>query len=159
MDKYTPWPGTSRTTASGARYADAADSLCRGRGDFVEGQAVMSSYAATAQEIMAMPKPDTRHADRVRRSDVLLHRLEKLNLDAYRPYRPEQPPVGGVRKVVAVPAELAQAVNQLRMEVGLEPRRLRTTSEALEAVWAAQRRLFGQPDQEEGEEEEEEEQS
>jgi len=57
----------------------------------------MSSYAATAQGIMAMPKPDTRHADLVRRSDVLLHRLEKLNLDAYRPYRPEQPPVGGVR--------------------------------------------------------------
>ena len=112
----------------------------------------MSSYAATAQGIMAMPKPDTRHADLVRRSDVLLHRLEKLNLDAYRPYRPEQPPVGSVRKVVAVPAELAQAVNQLRMEVGLEPRRLRTTSEALEAVWAAQRRLFGQPDQEEEEE-------
>ena len=56
-----------------------------------------------------------------------------------------------------MPAELAQAVNQLRIEVGLEPRRLRTTSEALEAVWAAQRRLFGQPDQEEEEEEEEEE--
>ncbi len=94
-----------------------------------------------------MPKPDTRHADLVRRSDVLLHRLEKLN-----PYRPEQPPVGGVRKVVAVPAGLAQAVNQLRIEVGLGSRRLRTTSEALEAVWAAQRRLFGQPDQEEEEE-------
>ena len=50
-----------------------------------------------------------------------------------------------------MPAELAQAVNQLRIEVGLEPRRLHTTSEALEAVWAAQRRLFGQPDQEEDE--------
>ena len=48
-----------------------------------------------------MPNTDTRHADLVRRSDVLLHRLEKLTLDAYRPYRPEQPPVGGVRKVVA----------------------------------------------------------
>ena len=43
------------------------------RADLVEGKAVMSSYAATAQGIMAMPKPDTRHADLVRRSDVLLH--------------------------------------------------------------------------------------
>ncbi len=110
------------------------------------------TYAATTQEILAVPKPDTRHADLVRLSDRLLHQLEALNLSAYQPYRPDQP-VPGHRRVVELPPYLAQAITELLVEVGLPVRRMRNTTQALEGVWAAQRRLFGQPDIEVDEEE------
>ena len=92
------------------------------------------------------------HGNLILRSDDLLHELERLNVEAYRPYRPEQPVRGG-RKTVRLPADLAQTVNELLAEVGLPVRRLRTTSEALEVIWSAQRRILGQPDDvdEEGE--------
>ncbi len=107
----------------------------------------MTNYAATTQEIAAVPKPDTRHADLVRLSDRLLHQLEALNLAAYAPHLPEQPEPGP-RRVVAVPPHQAQGINELLVEVGLPVRQMRNTTQALERVWAAQRRLFGQPDTE-----------
>jgi hypothetical protein len=110
------------------------------------------TYAATTQEILAVPKPDTRHADLVRLSDRLLRQLEALNLAAYAPHLPEQP-VPGHRRVVELPPYLRRAINQLRLEVGLPVRRMRNTTQGLEGVWAAQRRLFGQPDIEDEEEE------
>jgi hypothetical protein len=55
---------------------------------------------------------------------------------------------------VALPPYLAQAINALRLEVGLLPLRgMWNTTQGLEAVWAAQRRLFRQPDIEVDEEE------
>lgn len=59
-----------------------------------------------------------------RRSDALLYQLEQLNLDAYRSYPPEQNGPGP-RRVVPLPADLVQGINQLRLEVGLPARRLR----------------------------------
>lgn len=110
------------------------------------------TYAASTEEILAVPKPDTRHADLVRVSDRLLHQLEALNLAAYAPHLPEQPDPGP-RRVVALPPYLAHAINELLVEVGLPARRMWNTTQGLEGVWAAQRRLFGQPDIEVDEEE------
>jgi len=110
-------------------------------------------YGAVADEILANGPGAERHREPgrrtlVRRGDDLLRRLEQLNLEAYTPARPAQPVVGD-RRVVRLPPDLAQAVNNLLAEVGLAVRRLRTTADGLDAVWAAQRRLLGQPDEEE----------
>ena len=109
-------------------------------------------YGAVADEIVAngpgaARRRELAHRRLVRRGDELLRRLEQLNLDAYTPGRPEQRVDGG-RRVVRLPADLAQDVNDLLgVEVGLVVRRLRTTADGLDAVWAAQRRLLGQPDE------------
>ena len=87
--------------------------------------------------------------DLIRRSDALLRTVEQLKVDAYLPYRPEQPVRGG-RKVVKLPVNVAQDVNELLTDDGLHVRRLRTTTDALEAVWAVQRRILGQPEEDQG---------
>ena len=108
-------------------------------------------YARAVAEMSQVMTPRReRRRQLIRRSDALLHQLEQVNVEAYRPYRPE-PPVRGGRRIVRLPAELAQVVNELLTTVGLPVRRLRTTTEALEAVWAAQRRILGQPDEDEEE--------
>ena len=112
-------------------------------------------YVAVANEILASGPGAERRREQagrrlVRRGDELLRRLEQLNLNAYTPARPEQPVDGG-RRIVRLPADLAQDVNDLLVEVGLAVRRLRTTADGLDAVWAAQRRLLGQPGEEEDE--------
>lgn len=105
-----------------------------------------------ADEILAARPRGDRRKELIRRSDELLHQLEQLNVDAYLPVRPEQPVRGG-RRVVRLPAALVQAVNELLAEVGLQVCQLWTTTEALDAVWTAQRRIFGQSDEEDEEEE------
>jgi hypothetical protein len=112
---------------------------------------VSVGYVAVADEILASGpgaerRPELARRRLVRRGDELLRRLEQLNLDAYTPARAEQPEDGG-RRVVRLPADLAQDVNDLRVEVGLAVRRLRTTADGLDAIWAAQRRVLGQPDE------------
>lgn len=106
------------------------------------------SIAATAAEIAPLPERD-RRADLVRLSDRLLEAVEEVNLAAY-PVPPAQPVEGG-RRAPRMPAGLVEAVNQLLVEVELQPRWLRTTAEGLDAIWAVQRPLFGQPDDEEEE--------
>jgi hypothetical protein len=103
------------------------------------------AYAGTAMASRILRSDERR--DLIQRSDGLLRTLEQLNVDAYLPYRPEQPVKGG-RKIVRLPPDLAQDLNELLTAVGLNMRRLRTTADALEAVWAAQRRIFGQPEDE-----------
>jgi len=93
------------------------------------------SYAATAAEIAALPQPDTQRADLVRLSDALLDRIEQLNL----------------ADTARLPAEVAETANQVLVETDLLPRWLHSTAGALEAVYAAQRCLFGQGDEEEEE--------
>ena len=112
-------------------------------------------YVAVADEILASRPGAERRRELarrrlVRRGDELLRRLEQLNLDAYTPARPEKRVDGG-RRIVRLPAGLAHDVNDLLGEVGLAVRRLRTTTDGLDAVWAAQRRLLGQPDEDDEE--------
>lgn len=111
-------------------------------------------YAAMAAEIAALPRRDTRRADLIRLSDRLLEALEELNLAAY-PVPPHQPEDSG-RKVVLLPVDAAEAVNGLLVEVNLQPRpyRVWTTADGLDAIYAAQRCLFGQPDDEDAAEDE-----
>ena len=76
----------------------------------------------------------------VRRSDALLSRLEGLNLAKYGAIRyPAESDLHAVR----LTHDLVAAINELRLGVGLMARRLRTTAEALDAVWQAQAVLFG----------------
>src|SRR5215472_17314975 len=84
------------------------------------------SIAATAEAIAALPE---------------------RNLAAYSV--PPAQPLDGLRRTVELPAGLADAVNQLLVDVGLEPGWLPTTTDGQEAVYAAQRRLLGHPDAEE----------
>jgi hypothetical protein len=107
------------------------------------------SYASAVADMTAVGPRNNRRRLLIRRSDALLHRLEQLNVDAYLPARPEQHVRGG-RKMVPLPAGMAQAVNELLVSVGLPASRLRTTTDALEAIWAAQRRILGQPEGDEG---------
>jgi hypothetical protein len=106
------------------------------------------SYASAVAEILAVRPRSDRRRRLIARSDALLRRLEQVNLDAYLPARPEQPVRGG-RKIVSLPTDLAQAVSELLTAVGLPARRLWTTTDALESVWTAQRRILGEPDDEE----------
>ncbi len=105
------------------------------------------SYASTAREILAVQPRRDRHRELVKRSDDLLSRLETLNLGHY-----------GALKVYSelddcrLTSDLVAAVNKLQVEVGLDPRRLTTTREAMDAVFDCQDVLFGHPD-DEGEEE------
>jgi len=75
------------------------------------------SYASAVAEILAVSPRRDHRKELIRRSDALLHQLEQLNIDAYLPARPEQPVRGG-RRIVRLPANLAQAVNGLLAEVG-----------------------------------------
>jgi hypothetical protein len=73
-------------------------------------------------------------------SDRLLGRLEALNLATYAP-TDRYPRT----KVVLIEPEVARAVDDLRLEVGLPARRLRDTTAALQAVYEAQEELFCPP--------------
>ncbi len=109
----------------------------------------MYGAVADVSRLQRGSRPADRRRRLIRHSDALLRTVEQLNVDAYRPYRPEQPVKGG-RKVVKLPANVAQNVHELLIEVGLHVRRLRTTADALEAVWSAQRRILGQLEGDEG---------
>lgn len=98
----------------------------------------MITYATVADEILAVRPRSDRHRELVARSDDLLARLETLNLGHYGALR-EWGHVDDCR----LTHTLTRAVNELLLEVGLDPRRLTTTREAMDAVFDAQTRLFG----------------
>ena len=98
------------------------------------------TYVATSAEIAAQrPRPD-RWRELVRLSDRLLAELEELNWSTY---RDREQSLGFER--VPLPGALARRINELLVQAGQEGklRRLRSTADALAAVFHAQGRLFG----------------
>jgi hypothetical protein len=112
-------------------------------------EAVVMTYAEVTEEILAVQPRRDRHRELVRRSDDLLGRLESLNLAHYGSIKVWSSNLDDCRLTHA----LVRAVNELLIEVGLDPRRLTTTREAMDAIVDCQDVLFGHPD--DGEEEEE----
>ena len=101
--------------------------------DIAEGRAAHAEAIAKAR----------RRRDLVESSDDLLERLETLNLCAYGALRlnGRRPPEH--LDACRLTSQLARAINALLVDVGLEARRLRTTREALDAVYDAQSVIFG----------------
>lgn len=102
------------------------------------------SYATTTEEILAVRAHVDRRRELIRRSDDLLATIEGLNLRQYGALK-----AWSNLEAVRLTHDLVAAINELLVAVGLSMRRLRTTTQALDAIWAAQARLFGTDEEEE----------